>query len=145
VRQRRRRGRLMKIIETIQNLADAINNLASSLRHISLPSKNDNNLNSYTKTNYYVKNLPNNSYTKTSTSAEITYTTPPDFVTILKSEHEVIGRLYKALTSKDPDKADNDKVLLEIKTRWPKLYNALIDVVTAKTFSIYKGFSDEQK
>ena len=134
----------MKFLETIQSLADSINNLASSIRSYTNTTKpyyspntlNKNQISGYTNTN---------TYTNTKTSAEITYTAPPNFVTILKSEHETIGRLYRALTSTDPQKDQNDKVLLELKTRWPRLYTALIDVMTAKTFGIYKGFSDEQK
>jgi len=135
----------MKFLETIQNLADSINNLASSIRSYSSSISNKTQSSSNATFSKQYTSPYTNTYTNTKTYAEVAYTTPPNFVTILKSEHEIIGRLYRALTSDDPQKNKNDQVLLELKTRWPKLYTSLIDIITAKTFGIYKGFSDEQK
>lgn len=135
----------MSIFKSIDYLATAINNLASAIR-----SKNTLNNQSYykpdnssytAKESNYIKNKTSNP-TQYTTST-ITYTAPKEFVTILKSEHEVIGALYKALTTNDPEKAKNDQVMLDIKQRWPKLYYALIDVISAKTFAVYKGFTNE--
>lgn len=137
----------MKIAYAINNLASAINNLADTLK-----SKNSLNVKPYykpTDTTIYkafgAEPLKSKTLNPTQyTTSSITYTTPKDFVTILKSEHVVIGNLYKALTSNDPQKDQNDKVMLDIKDRWPKLYYALIDIISAKTFSIYKGFSKSE-
>ena len=135
----------MSIFKSIDYLATAINNLAGAIR-----SKNTLNTQSYykpdnssypAKESKYIKNKTSNP-TQYTTST-ITYTAPKEFVTILKSEHEVIGALYKALTTNDPEKAKNDQVMLDIKQRWPKLYYALIDVISAKTFAVYKGFTNE--
>jgi len=135
----------VKISHAINNLASAIHNLADALK-----SKNNLNIRSYYKpdNSSYVAKESNYIKNKTSnptqyTTSTITYTVPKEFVTILKSEHEVIGALYKALTTNDPEKAKNDQVMLDIKQRWPKLYYALIDVISAKTFAVYKGFSNE--
>lgn len=103
----------------------ALNNLASSMA-------NKNVIN-----NISPKSTTSNPYTGNSTITSYyssSYSKGKNLIsTISDAEYKALRKIYDAMTDKGSHPDHHDHVMRELKTKWPTLYNALDELILART------------
>jgi hypothetical protein len=54
------------------------------------------------------------------------------YIRVTKKEKEVLDRIYRAITDKGPNQMHHDKVMDDLRKKWPVLHAALIALAIAK-------------
>lgn len=128
---------MKSIINAINNLSMAINNLASSIKSknvvTSVASKS-------TTSNPYVANSSITKYYSYSNSKGKNLLS-----TISDAEHKALMSIYNAITDKGSHPDHHEHIMRELKTKWPTLYRALDELILARSNPKYSSIWKEKE
>lgn len=131
----------------MKSIANALNNIASAIRSLStivapprevkpvVPTTITSNP---TKSNVTITSLapvkedPYDSWKKEYTPKKQFERTSPKLVHVPKSEKDAIDSIYKAISDKGSHPDHHDHIMRELSTKWPVLYKALMQLISAR-------------
>lgn len=130
---------MKSIINAVNNLSMAINNLASSIK--------SNNF----VTGIASKSTTSNPYTVNSTITKhshypYSYSKTKNLPsTISDAEYKALMSIYNAITDKGSHPDHHDHIMRELRTKWPTLYKALDELILARTNPKYSSIWKEKE
>lgn len=113
----------MKLVTAVQNIANALNRIASSLE-----------TKSSVQTKPFESPFKQIEPSKTSTpNATVTYYHSYSSVYVTAAENDAFDKVYAAIIDSGVNPKHHDKIMLDLNKKWPTLHAALISLVIAKT------------
>jgi len=113
----------MKLVTAVQNIAHALNRIASALE-----------TKSSLQTKPFEPPMKQIESPKTSTpNATVTYYHSYSSVYVTAAEKEAFDKVYAAIIDKGISPKNHDKIMIDLSKKWPTLHSALTSLVIAKT------------